>query len=180
MAAWVGPEVGGWTVFSVPWIDPFAALARQISGSEEAYAAQIMANVANTPLRLAVFGHVYDDDVLTMIAMRDGKTLFHYISRPAAMLTGGLHILPPRVEGDEAFAAAIGTDVDATALHRLLWRPGDFAIAIELHADVLRLTGMPAYAAGFGYDYASRGEFGYTGSSAPLGADQVVEVKAPS
>jgi hypothetical protein len=153
MKAWVGPAKNGWTVFSDPQTD--------VMGFPESMTIAIMGGVADAPSRLAIAAHVQDDDVLVMFAVTNGRFVFTYNSDPSYGDDNATSRATPIVQGEDALLAALGSDVDGHELHRLLWSPEKFALATELHAKVAAVMGLPAYVAGFGFNYAEQGDLGF-------------------
>src|SRR5262249_42042549 len=116
---------------------------------------------------LAFAAAVHDDDILALFAAANGQPVFRYnsfpnyfdgVGEPTPNPDNAPGRASPQVDGEDALLAALGGNVDGYELHRLLWSPGDFVFATELHAALARVIGLPAYTAGFGYDYAERGD----------------------
>jgi hypothetical protein len=108
----------------------------------------------------------HDDDSLTWQLWVDGELRDQYSTDPdtrAELLGDGDASAAPHAE---SLAAAF--DGDATAVARLLEQ--DMVFAVEQHAELCRLLGLPDQAAGFGYEYADEGEV-------PDGVDAMLRVE---
>jgi len=106
---------------------------------------------------LAVMNH--DDDILYYQLFENGQLADEYNSDP--------EYFEPEAElgaqgGDASeLCEAFDTD-DVLGVERVLRKSSldedGFAFAVERHAELVRLLGLPEYSVGFGYAYISRGE----------------------
>jgi hypothetical protein len=99
---------------------------------------------------LAAMDH--DDDVLRLDAFSDGVQLDTYDSSPSYFDFDADDDSPP--SGGARLAEVFGAD--PTAVENVL--RGDYVFAVERHAALSDLLGLPASACGFGFEYLSRGE----------------------
>jgi len=106
---------------------------------------------------LAILNH--DDDVLWYQLYDGGSLSDAYISSPEWW--EDLAEAPPR-GNSEILCGHMGAPGDPARVKKVLARSTGalgYLFAIKRHVDLLKALGQPLFAAGLGYNYASRGDF---------------------
>jgi hypothetical protein len=150
LAAWVGPEAGGWVGFSEALSDAF----------DLANAAALAVALTAERGGRAILAAVHQGDVLGLMAVDRGRHVASYISWP------GLFAEKPAAADDKPMLAGgaemlktLGSDLGEAELRRILGvtSPEQFFHPLEVHARFNRAFGLPDYAVGFGFRAAEEG-----------------------
>lgn len=148
--AWIGPEIGGWTVFSDAATDSFD-----------------LANACETMIALtaglggsAIAAAVHNGDVLGILAVERGRHVSSYISYPGLFDEGPpAEDRKPEISGAAGMLAALGSTRGETDLRSVLavGTSEQFVYPLNLHAAFVRAFGLPEYSLAFGYAAAEAG-----------------------
>lgn len=150
IAAWVGPEAGGWIALTEAAADGFD-LAR---------ACETMVALTADLGAAAVVAAVHNGDVLGILAVDKGRHVASYISYPGLIDDGPPAAdRKPEITGAAGMLAALGAGGDTAALERILavGTPEQFVYPLDLHAAFVRTFGLPEYTLSFGYAGAEAG-----------------------
>ncbi len=143
-----GPSENGWTCFADAALsDDPTETDTHVGGLAERFATD------------AVQVENHDDDLLAITAYSRGKLVANCLSCPDYFDPDGPEAgKGPELDGAAALAG-LGTDVTPASIEDLLVaREQEFVYAVDLHAAVASLIGLPAYSVGFGFDYAGSGD----------------------
>ena len=149
--AYVSPTVGRFTVV-------YDALSEcQDHGLLAHFAGQLSRRLGATTMASLM----HDDDVLMYWLFQEGELVDEYSSAPGYFEDEDGAATPPR-GGDArrlclAFGAA-GAEGEVEGVLRAFGAGARYAFETDRHHDLIRLLGLPAFAADFGFDYIARGE----------------------
>ncbi len=149
-AAFVTPAQNGWVVV-------FDAESEEQNPEVIADLATRLSRELNCPV-LAVLNH--DDDILWYRLYLSGKLADEYDSSPGYFDSSGE---PSGPAGGDArkLCSAFGTS-DVAEVERVLRKSSfdddGYAFAVERHADLAHVLGIPSFAVGAGYRYVTEGE----------------------
>lgn len=148
--AWIGPESDGWTSFAEETADAFD-LAR---------ACEFMIGLTGDLGCVAVAAAIHNADVLGILVVDRGRHVSSYISYPGIFAPETKEEgLTPELIGVEGLLAALGSDMGEEEVRRRLGvlHVEQFLFPADLHAEFLRMFGLPGYTPGFGYRLAEAG-----------------------
>ena len=140
----VGPKDGGWVSYSSDLLEE----------QDEAFIARRAATLSGR-LSTAVVGVInHDDDILMIWAFVRGAEMSIFNSFPG-YFSG--EDTAPYISGVEALSE-LAVNTSPERLVEVLAKRQ--RVAINQHASIVSLLGLPQYSVGFGYRYAASGEHG--------------------
>lgn len=149
---WVGPEIGGWTVFSDAATDGF----------DLAKTCETMIALTGDLGGAAIAAAVHSGDVLGILAVANGRHVASYLSYPGIFGEGPpAEDRKPEISGAAGMLAALGSTRGEEELRRVLavGTSEQFVYPLNLHAAFVRAFGLPEYSLSFGYAAAEAGTF---------------------
>ena len=149
--AYVSPTVGRFTVV-------YDALSEcQDHGLLAHFAGQLSRRLGAT----AMASLMHDDDVLMYWLFQDGELVDEYSSAPGYFEDADGEATPPSGGDARRLCLTFGAEGAADEVERVLRAFGEtdfYVFETDRHHELIRLLGLPAFAADFGFDYIARGE----------------------